>query len=58
MPTLYVENVSAELYDVLRSRAKANRRSIAAEVLELLPALAEIKLRKRVVQQIGAGIWR
>jgi plasmid stability protein len=58
MPTLYVENVPEELYDALRNRAKANRRSIAAEVLELLadnvPTLAEIKRRKRIVQQIRA----
>lgn len=58
MPTLYVENVPADLYDALRSRAKANRRSIAAEVLELMadniPTQAEIKRRKRVVQQIRA----
>jgi plasmid stability protein len=58
MPTLYVENVPEELYDALRNRAKANRRSITAEVLELLadnvPTLAEIKRRKRIVQQIRA----
>ncbi len=36
MPTLYVENVSTEIYESLRSRANSNGRSISAEVLELL----------------------
>ena len=36
MATLYVENVPNELYEALRSQAKARRRSIAAEVLALL----------------------
>jgi len=36
MATLYVENVPDELYDALRKRARMNRKSIAAEVLELL----------------------
>jgi plasmid stability protein len=36
MATLYVENVPDELYEALRSQAKARRRSIAAEVLALL----------------------
>lgn len=36
MATLYVENVPDELYEALRSRAKSRRRSIAAEVVELL----------------------
>ena len=36
MATLYVENVPDDLYEALRSRAKARRRSIAAEVLALL----------------------
>jgi len=36
MATLYVENVPDELYEALRKRAKSQRRSIAAEVLELL----------------------
>jgi plasmid stability protein len=38
MATLYVENVPDDLYEALRSQAKARRRSIAAEVLELLKA--------------------
>ena len=36
MPTLYVENVPAELYEAIRARARKNRSSIAAEVLEKL----------------------
>jgi len=36
MPTLYVENVPKQLYEALRDRAKKNRKSMAAEVLELL----------------------
>lgn len=36
MPTLYVENIPAEIYEALRQRARANRKSIAAEVLLLL----------------------
>ena len=36
MATLYVENVPDDLYEALRKRARAQRRSIAAEVLVLL----------------------
>ena len=36
MATLYVENIPDDLYEALRSQAKARRRSIAAEVLALL----------------------
>jgi len=36
MATLYVENVPDDLYEALRKRAKSRRRSIAAEVLDLL----------------------
>jgi plasmid stability protein len=49
MATLYVENVPDELYEALRSRAKARRRSIAAEVVALLeenvPTAKELKSR-------------
>jgi plasmid stability protein len=38
MPTLYVENVPEELYEALRTRARASRKSISAEVIELLAA--------------------
>jgi plasmid stability protein len=36
MAKLYVENVPDDLYKALRERARARRRSIAAEVLALL----------------------
>jgi plasmid stability protein len=36
MATLYVENVPADLYEALRTRAKAKRTSISTEVLTLL----------------------
>jgi plasmid stability protein len=38
MPTLYVENVPEELYEAIRTRAQGNRRSLTAEVLDLLAA--------------------
>ena len=50
MATLYVENIPDDLYEALRSRAKARRRSIAAEVLALLeenvPTARELKARQ------------
>ncbi len=50
MPTLYVENVPDDLYRGLRLRARANRSSIAAEVIALLesniPTTREIKRRE------------
>lgn len=36
MATLYVENVPDPLYKALRERARKSRKSIAAEVIELL----------------------
>ena len=60
MPTLYVENVPKDLYEALRTRARARRKSIAAEVIELLqqnvPTAAELARRKqflKLVTQIG-----
>ena len=54
MATLYVENVPEELYDALKSRARANRKSISAEVLALLaeniPTAAELARRKELVR--------
>jgi plasmid stability protein len=56
MATLYVENVPDDLYEALRSRAKARRRSIAAEVLAMLeqhvPTAQELKTRQELVQKI------
>jgi plasmid stability protein len=38
MATLYVENVPDPIYEALRQRARANHKSIAAEVHSLLEA--------------------
>ena len=57
MATLYVENVPDDLYEALRSRAKARRRSIAAEVLSLLeeniPTAQELKSRHEWVRKLA-----
>ena len=56
MATLYVENVPDDLYKALRGRARARRRSIAAEVLALLeenvPTAQELKRRQRLFEQV------
>ena len=56
MATLYVENVPDELYEALRSQAKARRRSIAAEVLALLeenvPTAEQLKARQNLCRQV------
>ena len=56
MPTLYVENVPKDLYEALRSRARKNRTSIAAEVIDLLkhnvPTSEELRRRKRAFQEL------
>jgi plasmid stability protein len=55
MATLYVENVPEELYEALRGRARSRRRSIAAEVLEMLevtiPTADELKARERLLHK-------
>jgi plasmid stability protein len=57
MATLYVENIPDKLYEALRNRAKAHRRSIAAEVLVLLeenvPTADELKSRHEWVRKIA-----
>jgi plasmid stability protein len=57
MATLYVENIPDDLYEALRSRAKARRRSIAAEVLALLeenvPTAQELKARHEWVRKLA-----
>jgi plasmid stability protein len=57
MPTLYVENVPPALYEALRKRAKSRRRSIAAEVLELLetnvPTDQELRVRAKVLRKFA-----
>ena len=56
MATLYVENVPDDIYKALRKRAKANRKSIAAEVIALLeqqiPTDAELKRRRKIFDRI------
>jgi len=56
MATLYVENIPDDLYEALRSQAKARRRSIAAEVLALLkenvPTAQELESRHDWVRKI------
>jgi antitoxin FitA len=56
MPTLYVENVPADLHEALRERARQNRKSVAAEVVSLLEqniaTPAELKSREEFFQRI------
>jgi plasmid stability protein len=57
MATLYVENVPDEIYNALRKRARAKRKSIAAEVIELLkeniPTEAEFKRRRKAFEGLA-----
>lgn len=57
MATLYVENVPDEIYKALRKRARANRKSIAAEVISLLeqniPTAAELKRRQEFYDRLA-----
>jgi plasmid stability protein len=50
MATVYVENVAEEVYAAIRERAKRNRRSIAAEISEVLarefPGARELSRRR------------
>lgn len=56
MATLYVENVPDDLYEALRKRARKKRKSIAAEVLELLeqfvPTERELKARRAAFRRL------
>ena len=56
MATLYVENVPDDLYKALRARARASRKSIAAEVISLLeqniPTERELKKRRRLLKEL------
>ena len=56
MPTLYVENVPVDLYEALRRRASQRRKSISAEVLDLLeqnvPTPKELSRRRKVLKQV------
>ncbi len=57
MATLYVENVPDDIYKALRERARKNRKSIAAEVIELLerwvPTRAELKRRQKLYDDLA-----
>ncbi|MGA7079663.1 MAG: hypothetical protein WBQ43_17545 [Terriglobales bacterium] len=57
MPVLYVENVPKDLYEALRARARKNRSSIAAEVIEMLkdtvPTAAELKRRRKLIDDLA-----
>jgi plasmid stability protein len=57
MATLYVENVSDDIYTALRKRARSNHRSIAAEVISLLehfvPTAQELKRRRKVFDDLA-----
>ena len=57
MATLYVENVPDDVYRALRKRARASRKSIAAEVIELLrrnvPTEAELKRRQKAFEELA-----
>ena len=59
MATLYVENVPDEIYKALRKRARANRKSIASEVISLLqqniPTEDELKRRRQSLCRIGTA---
>jgi plasmid stability protein len=56
MPTLYVENVPEAIYRALRERARKNRKSISAEVIELLernvPTAQELQARREFVRRL------
>jgi len=56
MATLYVENVPEDVYKALRKRAKANRSSIAAEVIALLqrniPTAEELRERREFARRM------
>ena len=58
MATLYVENVPDELYEALRTQAKARRRSIAAEVLALLEENVATAKEMKAREELFRGIIR
>jgi plasmid stability protein len=57
MPTLYVENVPEDLYEALRARAKSRRKSIAAEVIDLIaaqvPTRKEMARRRKILESFA-----
>lgn len=62
MATLYVENVPEKLYKALRARARARRRSIAAEVLllleENLPSEKDLRARRNFLRKLESSLSR
>ena len=56
MATLYVENVPDAIYKALKQRARKNRKSVAAEVIELLeqnvPTAEELKARREFARRM------
>jgi len=56
MATLYVENVPEAVYKALRARARKKRKSIAAEVIELLkqnvPTAKELRARREFARRM------
>ncbi len=56
MATLYVENVPDDLYEAVRNRAKLERSSIAAVVIEVLkqsiPTETVLKRRREAFKEI------
>ena len=56
MPTLYVENIPDELYEALRQRARQHRKSMAAEILQLLEeniaTAAELGRRRQFLMKV------
>ncbi|HEV2401236.1 MAG TPA: Arc family DNA-binding protein [Candidatus Sulfotelmatobacter sp.] len=56
MPTLYVENVPDAVYKALRERARKNRRSMAAEIIEMLerniPTADELRSRREFARKM------
>jgi len=56
MATLYVENIPEERYEALKAKAAMNKRSISAEIMDLLesfyPTEEEIERRHAAVERI------
>ena len=56
MATLYVENVPDDLYEALRKQARKNRKSITAQVVELLeqsvPTERVLKARRAALRRL------
>lgn len=56
MPTLYVENVPKPIYEALRKQARRHKKSIAAEVIDLLeqnvPTEQEMRARREFVRRM------